>query len=189
MNHERQFLTDESFCLITLQMNIPSLYNLKFKTVRIETHPGIVCETSHYMFSFTNLCQDLPSHFLIFILNDDFEIAIQTLLKPNRWLWGKAMNLIELWCSTSCFPILEFYLLLYLGWGGVGGWGRFTLTWYTYMCLLLRCFISKFGIAIGGFSSETKVYFGVFWANYYKKHPICAKLGAFLLKKVFFMGG
>ena len=54
---------------------------------------------------------------------------------------------------------------------------------------LLRHFFAKFGIAIGGFSSETKEpklhKLGVFWANCCKKHPIWSKLGAFLSKMVY----
>ena len=64
--------------------------------------------------------------------------------------------------------------------------GDLTLTWYMVHILcacLLGHFFTKFGIAIGGFSSETgkpKLYkLGVFWANYCKKHPIWSKLGAF----------
>ena len=67
------------------------------------------------------------------------------------------------------------------------GGGVLTLTWYTYKCAcLLGHFFAKFGIAIGGFSSETKEpklhKLGVFWANYCKKHPIWSKLGAFFRK-------
>ena len=71
--------------------------------------------------------------------------------------------------------------------------GVLTLTWYTYMCLPLGHFFAKFGIAIGGFSSETKEpklhKLGVFWANYCKKHPIWSKLGAFLSKMVYWWVG
>ena len=59
-------------------------------------------------------------------------------------------------------------------------------------CLLGHLF-AKFGIAIGGFSSETKEpklhKLGVFWANYCKKHPIWSKLGAFLPKMVYWWVG
>ena len=59
-------------------------------------------------------------------------------------------------------------------------------------CLLGQLF-AKFGIAIGGFSSEKKEpklhKLGVFWANYCKKHPIWSKLGAFLLKMVYWWVG
>ena len=58
---------------------------------------------------------------------------------------------------------------------------------------LLGHFFTKFGIAIGGFSSETKEpklhKLGVFWANYCKKHPILSKLGAFLSKMVYWWVG
>ena len=58
---------------------------------------------------------------------------------------------------------------------------------------LLGHFFAKFGIAIGGFSSETKEpklhKLGVFWANYCKKHPIWSKLGAFLSKMVYWWVG
>ena len=58
---------------------------------------------------------------------------------------------------------------------------------------LLGCFFAKFGIAIGGFSSEMKEpklhKLGVFWANYGKKHPTWAKLGAFSFKNGILMGG
>ena len=59
---------------------------------------------------------------------------------------------------------------------------------------LLGCFLAKFGTAIGGFSSDEgaqikKKKMGVFWANYCKKHPIWAKLGAFLSKKVYWWVG
>ena len=60
---------------------------------------------------------------------------------------------------------------------------------------LLGRFFAKFGIAIGGFSSEMmepKLHkLGVFWATYCKKHPIWAKLGAFLSKngRPILMGG
>ena len=58
---------------------------------------------------------------------------------------------------------------------------------------LLGYFFAKFGIAIGGFSSETKEpklhKLGVFWANYCKKHPIWSKLGAFLSKMVYWWVG
>ena len=51
----------------------------------------------------------------------------------------------------------------------------------------------KFGIAIGGGSSETKEpklhKLGVFWTNYCKKHQIWSKLGAFLPKMGLLMGG
>ena len=54
-------------------------------------------------------------------------------------------------------------------------------------------FFAKFGIAIGGFSTETKEpklhKLGVFWANYCKKHPIWSKLGAFLSKMVYWWVG
>ena len=59
-------------------------------------------------------------------------------------------------------------------------------------CLLGHFFV-KFGIAIGGFSSETKEpklhKLGVFWANYCKKHPIWSRLGAFLSKMVYWWVG
>ena len=58
---------------------------------------------------------------------------------------------------------------------------------------LLGHFFAKFGIAIGGFSSETKEpklhKLGVFWANYCKKHPIWSKLGTFLSKMVYWWMG
>ena len=58
---------------------------------------------------------------------------------------------------------------------------------------LLGHFFAKFGIAIGGFSSETKEpklhKLGVFGANYCKKHPIWSKLGAFLSKMVYWWVG
>ena len=58
---------------------------------------------------------------------------------------------------------------------------------------LLGHFFAKFGIAIRGFSSETKEpklhKLGVFWANYCKKHPIWSKLGAFLSKMVYWWVG
>ena len=59
---------------------------------------------------------------------------------------------------------------------------------------LLGCFFVKFGIAIGGFHQrrlkEPKLHkLGVFWVNYCKKkHPIWAKLGAFLSKMVYWWG-
>ena len=59
-------------------------------------------------------------------------------------------------------------------------------------CLLGHLF-AKFGIAIGGFSSETKDpklhKSGVFWAIFCKKHPIWSKLGAFLSKMVYWWVG
>ena len=59
-------------------------------------------------------------------------------------------------------------------------------------CLLGHLF-AKFGIAIVGFSSETREpklhKLGVFWANYCKKHPIWSKLGAFLSKMVYWWVG
>ena len=63
-----------------------------------------------------------------------------------------------------------------------------------HICVcLLGCFFTKFGIAIGGFSLERKEpklkKLGVFWANYSKKHPVWAKLGAFLSKKVYWWVG
>ena len=58
---------------------------------------------------------------------------------------------------------------------------------------LLGHFFARFGIAIRGFSSEMKEpklhKLGVFWANYCKKHPIWSKLGAFLLKMVYWWVG
>ena len=61
------------------------------------------------------------------------------------------------------------------------------------MCLPFGALFAKFGIAIGGFSSETKEpklhKLGVFWANYCKKHPIWSKLGAFLSKMVYWWVG
>ena len=51
---------------------------------------------------------------------------------------------------------------------------------------LLGHFFTKFGIAIGGFSSETKEpklhKLGVFWANYCKRHPIWSKWVLFFRK-------
>ena len=75
-----------------------------------------------------------------------------------------------------------------------GGGGVLTLTWYTYICVCpLGYSFVKFGIAIRGFSSETKEpkvhKLGVFGANYCKKHPILTKLGAFLLKMVYWWVG
>ena len=67
-------------------------------------------------------------------------------------------------------------------------WGRgvLTLTWYTYT---FEVFFMKFGIAIRGFSSETKEpklhKLGVFWANYCEMHSIWSKLGALLSKMVY----
>ena len=62
-----------------------------------------------------------------------------------------------------------------------------TLTWYTYMCLPFGALFRE------GFSSQTKEpklhKLGVFWANYCKKHPIWSKLGAFLLKMVYWWVG
>ena len=58
--------------------------------------------------------------------------------------------------------------------------------------LLFGCFFTKFGIVIDGFSSETKELKsknGVFWANYFKKHPIWANLGAILSKMVYWWVG
>ena len=62
--------------------------------------------------------------------------------------------------------------------------------WYTYMCVFLfRCYLAIFGM----FSSEMKEpklhELGVFWANYGKKHPIWANLGAFLSKLVYWRVG
>ena len=60
---------------------------------------------------------------------------------------------------------------------------------YVYVPAFWGTFFAKFGIAMGGFSSETKEpklhKLGVFWANYCKKHPIWIKLGAFLSKMVY----
>ena len=73
-------------------------------------------------------------------------------------------------------------------WGGFSHWHGIRLC----ACLLGR-FFAKFGIAIGGFSSQTKEpklhKFGVFCANYFKKHPIWLKLGAFLSKIVYWWVG
>ena len=64
---------------------------------------------------------------------------------------------------------------------------------YVYVPAFWGTFFAKFGIAIRGFSSETKEpklhKLGVFWANYCKKHPIWSKLGAFLSKMVYWWVG
>ena len=75
-----------------------------------------------------------------------------------------------------------------------GGGGGFSHWHGIRICAcLLGHFFAKFGIAIGGFSSETKEpklhKLGVFWANYCKKHPIWSKLGAFLSKMVYWWVG
>ena len=70
-----------------------------------------------------------------------------------------------------------------------GGGGSHIDMVYVYVPAFWGAFFAKFGIAIGGFSSETKELklhkLGVFWANYCKKHPICAKVGAFLSKMIY----
>ena len=79
-------------------------------------------------------------------------------------------------------------LCLVPGGGGFSHWHGIRIC----ACLLGHFFV-KFGIAIGGFSSETKepklLKLGVFWANYCKKHPIWSKLGAFLSKMVYWWVG
>ena len=54
---------------------------------------------------------------------------------------------------------------------------------------VLGCSIENFGIAIRGFSSQTKLpnlhKLGGFWANYSKKHMIWAKLSVFCTKLVY----
>ena len=74
---------------------------------------------------------------------------------------------------------------------GGGGFSR----WHgiRICACLLGHFFAKFGIAIRGFSSETKKpklhKLGVFWANYCKKHPIWSKFCAFLSKMVYWWVG
>ena len=74
------------------------------------------------------------------------------------------------------------------GGGGVSHWHGIRIC-----ACLLGHFFAKFGIAIGGFSSETKEpklhKLGVFWANYCKKHLIWSKLGDFLSKMVYWWVG
>ena len=78
--------------------------------------------------------------------------------------------------------------LFHPGAGGFSHWHGIRIC-----ACLLGHFFAKFGIAIGGFSSETKEpklhKLGVFWANYCKKHPIWSKLGAFLSKMVYWWVG
>ena len=74
--------------------------------------------------------------------------------------------------------------------GGVGG----SHIDIVYICAcLLGCYFAKFVIAIGGFSSgmkEPKLHtLGVFCVNYGRKHPICANLGDFLSKMVYWWVG
>ena len=79
--------------------------------------------------------------------------------------------------------------------GGGGGGGRFSHWHDIGICAcLLGCFFANFGLAIGGFLSQTKApnlhKLGVFWAIYGKKHPIWAKYWMFFAKKIcIFMGG
>ena len=95
-------------------------------------------------------------------------------------MWNITNTTIHL--KRSLEQEINYYLILLTG-------GGLTLTWYTYMCLPFGVFFTKFGIAIGGFSSETKEpkfhKLGVFWTKYCKKHPIWSKLGAFLSKMVY----
>ena len=65
--------------------------------------------------------------------------------------------------------------------------GVLTLTWYTYMCLPFEVLFRKIWyshrwVIIRGKGAQIQKL-GVFWANYCKKHPMWAKLGAFLLKR------
>ena len=83
--------------------------------------------------------------------------------------------------------ISDEFVLWFIYSGGGGGFSH----WHgiRICACLLGHFFKKFGIAIGGFSSDTKEpklhKLGVFWANYCKKHPIWSKLGAFLSKMVY----
>ena len=86
-------------------------------------------------------------------------------------------------CKVFCFPI------------PLGAQAGGVLNWHG-ICIcacLLGHFFAKFGIVIGGFSSETKEpklhKLGVFWANYCKKHPIWSKLSALLSKMVYWWVG
>ena len=61
------------------------------------------------------------------------------------------------------------------------------------MCLPFGALFREIWYSDGGVSSEVmepKLHkLGVFWANYCKKHPIWAKLCAFLSKNDILMGG
>ena len=104
--------------------------------------------------------------------------------------YGPSKGLVGIFQTKSIPPSLRGYSGIVMRLrksrpgGGFSHWHGIRIC----ACLLGHLF-AKFGIAIGGFSSETKEpklhKLGVFWANYCKKHPLWSKLGAFLSKMVY----
>ena len=117
------------------------------------------------------------------------------LLLQHFWGTGIAQVILIPWLTRplpeglkGANPTRITYLLPYTRGGGFSHWHGIRIC-----ACLLGHFFTKFGIAIGGFSSETKEpklhKLGVFWADYCKKHPIWSKLGAFLSKMVYWWVG
>ena len=67
------------------------------------------------------------------------------------------------------------------------GEGVLTLTWYMYMCLLLRCFFAKFGIAISGFHHRRRSPNDINWVYYeqltVKRTIFCSNWMSFFYQK------
>ena len=114
----------------------------------------------------------------------------EKLLKRFLRFWKNFISQICCWTifetyrpTRSMFATWSWSSVLFTR-GGFSHWHGIRIC----ACLLGR-FFSKFGIAIGGFSSETKEpklhKLGVFWAKYRKKYPVWSKLGVFLLKMVY----
>ena len=82
-------------------------------------------------------------------------------------------------------PVQDYYL---------PGGSHIDMVYVRICACLFRRFFAKFGIPIVGvFDIRDKgsqiEKLGVFWANYGKKHPIWANLGAFLFKMVYWWVG
>ena len=129
-------------------------------------------------------------------------------------LWKKKQQLTVLWCpilfpasliinwgSHSTFAIISIAkigLSFPREWGGgiqmTRGGIRFRGSHINMVYVYVPAFGGTFSWNLysngvgGDGSSETmepKIYtFGVFWANYYKKHPIWSKLGAFFVSGI-----
>ena len=109
----------------------------------------------------------------------------------DQFLQFLVIALYIMWSINHTTEILQKMVLHLssfevISWRQKKPWGVLTLTWYTYMCLLLGCFFTKFGLAIRGFHQRGRspnytnwVYlgqiivkstqFGQNWVHFFRK--------------------
>ena len=125
---------------------------------------------------------------MLTLLNTEYGVMSQLF---SRWDSVSAFYLSFIDCDHG-FPFIynhfstfTFFFCWYNpGMGGVSHWLGICIC-----ACLMRCFFCKFWYIDRGFSSQTKALslhkFGVFRANYHKKHQIWANLGVFCTKLVY----